>query len=134
MNTETIKQELQRLITPSKLHKDFWSMDWYGGTEQFLEGTFRADLTDSELQEGADPVILVTDEIHILAIDCLWRIDYVFEVKVVIGFGVMIPSTRLNGVFSIQRCLCKMHYNDDLSLYDCEFFMESYYRWKGGKR
>jgi len=76
-----------------------------------------------EQEEYVNYYFYINDSINIISMSCeFWhKIDIHYSVLVAIG--IFEPNEKQQDLFKTEKGLAKMKYNEDLSLYDIEFYV-----------
>lgn len=120
--SEVLKVEFQKLFAVNRLRLDlinYLKEFEAGNNDDFHITVLNLDSSESEI------MILNENEIVTpISYKAIYRFETDFYYEVVIGLGIFVDDKVNQSLFSVEKCLAKLKYNDDLSLYDIEFYIE----------
>ncbi len=106
-----------------KIHTDLFA---YLDEMSFIkctEDTYVVPVFNKDSHECLGQSISLKDDISVISYSTAYRFAKDFYYRVLIGIGVFTSDPEHNSFFTIEKCLVELNYNDDLTLYDAEFYM-----------
>ncbi len=126
--SEVFKVEFQNLFAVNRLSLDlinYLKEFEAGNNNEFHVAVLNLDSSESEI------IVLNENEIVTpISYKAIYRFETDFYYEVVVGLGIFVDDKVNQSLFFVEKCLARLKYNDDLSLYDIDFFIEELNRLK----
>lgn len=122
-NMEVIKDNLVKMFTIAKLKLDLFLYleEMYIDTYS-IEGYCIPVFNQDDLTESYHNIHF-NDDVTIISYECVYQYMIDLYFNIVIGVGTYIKDKSNPSLFTIEKFLVKLKYNEDYSLYDVVFFI-----------
>lgn len=68
--------------------------------------------------------LCLDDKVTIIRYKFFYEIEMGYDITVKVAIGEFQRDTQAIGLFTVEKCLADIKYNDDLEVYDVEFYKE----------
>jgi hypothetical protein len=124
MLSEFLKKSFCDTFTLAKLHYDLFYFISEMNFADLGNNNFTVDVLITPGFNHVKMILNENDNIKIISYKSLFKFETDLYYEVVVGLGEYTSNKVSDSFFSIEKCLAKLKYNEDYSLYDVEFYID----------
>jgi hypothetical protein len=124
MFSEFLKKSFRGIFTFEKLHYDLFFFISERNFTDLGNNNFTVDVLVTPEFNYVKMILNKNDSIKIISYKSLFKFETDLYYEVVVGLGEYTSNKVSDSFFSIEKCLAKLKYNEDYSLYDVEFYID----------
>ncbi len=126
-NSTSIKHLLEASFPLDKLRSDLLSYLDYMNYPRNSNGEYIISVPNIDNNIAKEQCLSPLDTITIIKYLVSYSTIVGMHHTVIVGIGNFVEHSNLGELFSIEKCLVNLRYNDDFSCFDAEIYTESLY-------